>query len=215
MRAPDTYTVVDTETAGFKRPYVLQVGFCEVSDGLVDEVYSLNITPPEDVSIDKGALEVHGLSREHLVKTGAAADEFLPDLREAMLTFKDRWMMGQNFTFDTKALNYTFETAGLEPIDFDEYKFIDVGVVFKAHKLAYDYGWGNRARRGRETLNRFFRTIKNARIKGLKWNIDHCMKQLEVDAPERGNHDAGEDCRLTHLIYKAMLDKGIVEDILF
>ena len=216
MTAPTTYTVIDTETSHYHNPFVLQMGFCQVRDREVVETSSFNIVPPPDVDIKPGAIKIHGLSREVLEKIGMPHMDVLPMIRETIEFFGDNWMMGQNFKFDTKALNYTLKYAGLEELDFDKMKFIDVGVTFKAFRLMNEWNWGDRAKRPfGKSLNDYFKYISAQRTQGLKWNIDFCMEWFEIDASKRADHNAGEDCRLTHLIYDAMFQKGIIQEMLF
>ena len=215
MKAPTSYVVIDTETNDFSNAFVLQMGFCVVEDGKIIEQMSMNIVPPPGLHITPGAAKVHGLTYEILEKTGSAHEEILPDIREAIIEYGTGWMMGQNFTFDTQSLNSTFKHAGMEPIDFSEMQFIDVGVTFKAHRLRHEWDWGAKAQRGNRDLNAFYSHIKAQRTTGLKWNIDYCMNHFEVEAKKRGDHDAGEDCKLTHLIYEKMREQGIIEEILF
>lgn len=218
--APHTYTVIDTETHHFKNAFVLQFGVCQVVDDEIVGTHSLNVIPPPHIEISESAVEVHGLTREKLEKTGSAHEDILPEIRETVIQLGQQGpMMGQNFTFDTRALNSTMKHAGLKPIDFDVMEFIDVGVTFKAHRLQKEWNWGDKARRladgGTMGLHQFFRYIADQRIRGLKWNIDFCMEWFKVEADARGDHDAGEDCRLTHLIYQKMLEQGIIEEVLF
>lgn len=216
MTAPTTYTVIDTETSHFANSFVLQMGFCQVQDSKVTNMGSFNIIPPEDVVIRPGAIKVHGLTREVLVKTGVAASEILPTIRETIEFFGENWLMGQNFRFDTTALNSTFAKMGMPALDFEQMKFIDVGVTFKAFRLMTEWDWGDRAKRPfGKSLGDYFKYINAQRITGLKWNIDFCLEWFELGEAKRDAHDAGEDCRLTHLIYDAMLKKGIIQEMLF
>lgn len=218
MEIPDSYVVMDTETHHYDDPFVLQAGFCLVENGEVSAVENINIIPPDDVVITEKATSIHGLTKESLEKDGSDRMEILPEIRAMLEGFGESWLMGQNFTFDTDAFNCTFKKVGLEPIDFSAFHVIDVGVTYKAYRLMTEWGWGDRARfRGSNgsDMHKFFRFIRSQRIRGLRWSIDYCMEHFEVDAPKRGDHNAGEDCRLTHLIYQKMLDKGIVQEVLF
>lgn len=215
MKAPDTYLVLDTETQHFNNPYALQIGFCQVDKGKVVGREAFNIKPPRSLEISQSAIEVHGLTREHLEKTGSDPKAVLPIVRELILDYKDGWLMGQNLGFDVKAINNTLKAEGLKPIDFNQINIMDVGVVFKAHRLKYEWNWGARAVRNGISIADYFRYIQDQRIRGLKWNLDYCMKRFKIDAPARGAHDAGEDCHLTHLVYAKMLEMGIVEEMLY
>ena len=216
--APRSYVVIDTETNHYDKPFVLQMGFCQVEDGEIVTTESFDIMPPDDVFITDGAAKVHGLTKESLAKTGSAPEDIFPIIHETLNHFASGCMMGQNFVFDTGALNNTFRRLGLEEIDFEAIPFIDVGVTFKAWRMMNEPEFGYNADAARTegmTLHEYFKWVRARRIRGLKWNIDYCMKAFGVDAPARGAHDAGEDCRLTHLIYQKMCERGIVEEVLF
>lgn len=212
---PNTYVVIDTETNHYDNPFVLQMGFCQVENGEVKCKESFNVIPPCDVFITPEAQAVHGLSRQMLEKTGSVATDIIPVIHETLVHFSQGWMMGQNFTFDTKALNLTFQRVGLEPIDFTKIQFIDVGVIFKAYRMIHEWHRSDMYRSKDVSLHAFFDRVRGQRVKGLKWNIDFCMEWFSVDAPKRGDHDAAEDCWLTHLIYQKMVEQGIVKEVLF
>ena len=218
MLAPKSYVVIDTETNHFKDPFVLQMGFCQVEEGKVVTTESFDVTPPSNIHITDSAAEVHGLTKESLAKSGSRPEDIFPTIHSTLKHFADGWLMGQNFVFDTGALNHTFQLYGLDEIDFESIRFLDVGVIFKAWRMMTEPGFGysrSAARSPDQPLHDYFKWVRARRIRGLKWNIDFCMKHFEVEAEARGNHDAGEDCLLTHLIYQKMVERGIVEEVLF
>lgn len=215
---PSTYVVIDTETNDFNNPFVLQLGYCRVENSEVIATESINIRPPAGVVISDGAANIHGLTLEVLEKSGSDPVESMTMLREHLVELNDKgtWFIGQNYTFDTAAINSTLRTLNLEPIKFDSFNIIDVGVVFKAHRLMKEWRWGARAQRRKDVpLMDFFDYIRAQRIRGLKWGIDFCMEFFAIKAPARGAHDAGEDCWLTHMIFQEMVKRGIVAEVLY
>lgn len=215
MNVPNTYLVFDTETQHFENAYTLQIGFCQVEDGQVKACDSLNVIPPKDLEISQSAIDVHGLTREHLEKTGADPKAILPYVRDLIMSYETGWLMGQNLGFDQRAINNTLIAEGYDPIDFTPFNIMDVGGVFKAYRLKTEWGWGARAVRKDISIADYFKFIMSQRIRGLKWNLDLCMEVFEVEADKRGDHDAGEDCRLTHLVYQKMVERGIVKEMLY
>lgn len=208
-----SYMVIDTETTGLHSPFVLQMGFCDVKNWDIQDNYSIDIMLPEHLEITPIAFKTHGLTRESLRKTGIPREIAIPEIHETLRGLSNTILLGQSVMFDMNALNWTFRLGGLIPLDFESYRYLDSGIIFKAYRMMKEFGYGNKAKRNGRPIRQYLKTIRSTPVKDLKWNIDFCLEYLNVPVPPREAHNAGEDCCLTHLIFKAMWDKGIVEEM--
>lgn len=218
-KLPDSYLVLDIETTGFSwksGDVVVQLGYAAVRDRQVVDSGGFYLDPGER-EMSAGAAEVTGLETDFLRSVGlkreAAYQQLLPLLQ---LYRSGRCMfVGHNFQkFDGPFLDHEFSEAGID-FQFVPGEVIDTGMFFKAASL-------NTLPAVDETLSDFFYRIAETRSR-VKWNLAYAIQHFEVD--KRADidlskaHDAGVDCRLTHLLLEELrklgdepLDKYEAED---
>lgn len=205
MEIPRTYTVVDTETTGLTDPFVVQFGSCVVRDNEVVIAGAINIRRPADIVMTSGAFNIHKLTDEHLNQTGLLVQEAMHTVRD-MLS-QSTVLMGHNVLFDLGAINGTMRYAGVELIDFRKHVIIDTGILVKAHRMGI-------ARKESESTFEFLNRVRNIPAKGMKWNLNLALEMFKVANDRTDRHNAGDDCKMTHLLFQALIRELIVEGVL-
>lgn len=206
---PDSYLVLDVETTGFnwhRGDVVVQLGFAAVRDRELVDSGGFYLDPGKR-EMSAGAAEVTGLETDFLRAVGMQREEAYRYLLPMLQLYRDGNCMfvGHNFQkFDGPFLNYEFEKAGIE-FQFDPREVVDTGMFFKATQLSTVPARD-------ETLSAFFTRVADTRSR-VKWNLAHAIKHFKVDKIHDINlddaHDAGVDCRLTHLLLEELRKLGV------
>lgn len=210
---PSTYLVFDTETNGFvpdDKLFVLQYGYLYVKDGAEAGHGATTLRMPPDEVLDEGAVNVHGLTREVLATQGVdpeTATKAMHRLMESVMS-EGGYFVGHNIQYDIKAVSRMFKRYKLPLIDIPGYgRMMDTGLIYKANKCDC------RRYKG-EDLWKYYSRVGGLRIKGLKWNLDAALEEFKLSMEKRGNHDAGEDCRLTNVLLQHMMKQAWAEKLL-
>jgi DNA polymerase III epsilon subunit-like protein len=206
---PDSYLVFDLETSGFnhtprrgqKPDVIVQLGVAVVQDREMTENMAVYIKRPPGTMSD-GAREVTGITDELLAEKGVEPEEIYPKLITLFQLYRDSkcMYMGHNMVgFDAPFLAADFERHG-HAFKIAPNEYMDTGMLFKAAQLRQSPGQ-------REDLHRFFCRIKDTRSRA-KWNLTLATQMLGVDKKHGldmgAAHDAGFDCRATHLLFEEM-----------
>ncbi len=196
------YMVMDLETSGFSTDScIVQVGWCSVRGGEKNSG-QLCLKMPDWAQMSAEAEKVHGLSRDYLERHGRDPAEVLPVFREMLVNSNK--LVGHNIiNFDLPRLNEAFKRYDI-PAYEDYEKVCDTGMVYKAYRL-------KRKRRHNQTHYAFYRSIGSVRAR-IKWNLDACCAEFGVELT-RDQHDAGEDCLMTAMLYEKLLATNILEEV--
>jgi len=204
---PEDYLVLDLETNCPipARAYILQLGLLVVRDGAVAEELSFLFALPDDVPLDPGAVNVHGITREMSKESGGCFDAVIPSLASSISRF-GLPVIGHNVLgFDLPTLNARLTERGLSGLPTDN--VYDTGAIAKASLLMQHRLPG-------QSIEQFQRRVLARRVKGLKWNLDRCLGDAQLTKEARGNHDALEDCKLTSLLFEYQKRRGIADRVL-
>jgi DNA polymerase III epsilon subunit-like protein len=208
---PDNYLVFDTETSGFgSDDWVLQYGYYQrMEDGnAVSGEITLNV--PESVSVSSEAEAVHGITRAVMQERGIDPEVGTKAIRDLLQAAMDSKMclVAHNMQFDVRLIGQMFTKFNLPSLCIHLYdKILDTGLLYKAKKA------GVRRRPG-EKIWDFYTRVGSLRIKGLKWGIDVLIDEFKLGLEKRGNHDAGEDCRITGQLVEYYRKQTWVDDVL-
>lgn len=206
---PNSYLVVDLETSGFNYnpkngstpSRIVQIGYAAVRDREIVANDAFLLKRPPGTMFGE-ALEVTGITDEMLATAGREPTDVIPlviglfDLyRESKCMF-----MGHNFvSFDSHFIYHDFRRDGYE-YDFDPNAILDTGVIFKAAQLGLRPS-------PLETLQKFQHRIRYDRSR-VKWRIPVAVEMLGIaekhDINLEDAHDAGFDCKVTHLIFEEL-----------
>lgn len=205
-----SYMVLDTETTGLpdtdkKRnqswsrvwPVSIAAMLIDEEGAPVDE-WSCVCSLPEGVVCDPGAERIHGITSERIEADGVTHSSAL----ERLIDFSSRslYVVGHNlWAFDRMVLRH-YCAAWHRPIH-------DSKLVWNAwtHGLRIthlDNGFG-------------YGVLAGTDFKALS-SLDHVAQTLGVDHQRKpgANHDALDDCRITHLVWEEMIERGIVSAVL-
>lgn len=211
-KLPTSYLVVDTETLGV-RPLVdrmIQIGFCLVKDGRIDNSLwtgdYMSLTMKLDKECFTGAEEavkVHGLSYEHCQEHGMEPKAVMEAACDILTYARNNNLMvvGHNFyRFDKGFIETEMGRYGL-PCKFVEGEILDTAMLVKGMQI-------NIMPDTNESNYAFWSRVSNMRCKGIYFNLDrYCMQRFDLvkyGATKDSAHDAGYDCYLTHLVMTEM-----------
>jgi len=187
--------------------HAVQLGWCLVDKLKLVTNETVEIMLPPGASLSEGAVDVHGLTREHLQEEGAPPEVVFQEFGRHLkaLLGKGVTLVGHNLLrFDTNVLDLSFKRYGIDLRLFCMSPIIDTGLIFKARN--------NRLKRTKtENIWEFGKRIAGLRVHG-KWNLDFCLQHFGIEYT-RLLHDSGEDCSLTRMLLQAMLDNNWLEDI--
>lgn len=108
----DKLVFFDTETTGFKPPYIISIAYVAYERGRRTQAQYLVCNP--EWPIAPGASKVNGFTREN-TQDKPAFPRIWQDMREA---FEDAIWIGHNVPFDCKALGTTLDRYDLEMPDY-------------------------------------------------------------------------------------------------
>lgn len=101
----------DTETCGFKKPAICQIGYLLISDGKIKESREVLLKIPNGIAMEAGAQNIHGISEQDCMWRGEDPIHELSILHNLMTqTFECGGIcIGHNVSFDVRAFNFTME----------------------------------------------------------------------------------------------------------
>ncbi len=79
----------------------------------------------------------------------------------------------------------------------DARDFVDTAALFKGWKL------GMRQSQ-RENAGAYAERVLSIPVRGLKYSIPACVRELAINVDSLNRHDAANDAYLTHLIFQAL-----------
>jgi len=205
MLYPRHYIAWDLETSGLDpaSAKILEIGAVRFEDGKVVEQKSwlLNhhIPIPEVITkittITKAQLDAEGTD------PGEAVNEFL--------SWFDRYgwinLTHNGFRFDIPFLVEAVSHDGLHNIgqvmEIKEKLYrngVDTAALYKGKVLEIEREWN-------ENFAQYAARVLETKAFGVKYNIAHCCKQLDIDATQVKMHRALGDTMLTNEIYKKLV----------
>ena len=190
-----SYLVFDFETTGLDpgKDRIIQVGVCEVQDGVV--VLTNGWLVKQDVHISAEARAVHGITPEDLQTRGIPPRESLTRLLD--LLNHAPVCVGHNIhKFDVPFLLAEAKRLGLEPPRVDD--FVDTAALFKGWRIGV-------RKRPNETPRAYAEQVLSTKAYGVKYSIPACLNELRIDKKLGKAHDAAGDAYLTHLIYDKLM----------
>lgn len=196
-----SYLVFDFETSGLDRntDRIIQVGLHAVrpQEPAIRESWLVN----QDCRIDPEAALRHKLTIDRLRSHGIPPEESLRRLLDRLGGAKV--CIGHNIhRFDVPFLLAECRRFNVTPPETRDY--IDTAAHYKGWKL-------NMKQLAGETQKAFADRVLELRVKGLKYAIPECVRDLKIKAEGGALHDAAHDTYLTYLIFEALRGKGIVE----
>lgn len=204
---PSPYLVVDIETSGLnwsrkvKPDVVVQIGFAAVRDRQIVRNDAFYVKRPPG-TMSKEASDVTGITDDILGREGIEPADIYPRFARLLELYRSSscMFMGHNITgFDAPFLSADFERQQI-PFRFQPGEYVDTGMLFKAVQLRTVPG-------PREDLHRFFMRIKNTRSR-VRWKLTLAIERLKLHTTHGIDlsraHDAGFDCRMTHLLFEEM-----------
>ncbi len=190
----DSYLAFDFETTGFDpcTDRVIQVGLCLVVVGQVTRQDGWLVN--QDVRVPSEAGRVHGITTEDIRARGIPAQESLTKLLDAMRQAPA--CIGHNIhRFDIPFM--LAECRRLGSVAPDTRDFVDTAALFKGWKL------GMRQNHG-ESTSAYADRVLSIPVRGLKYSLPVCVRELGIKAQVSRLHDASGDAFLTHLIFQAL-----------
>lgn len=97
--------------------------------------------------------------------------------------------------FDVILLEEECRRLGFKAPDATD--FIDTAVIFKGRKLGM-------RKSPSETNCEYAERVLSVRVKGLRYSLETCVRELGVDVGDGPAHDAAQDAYLTHLAFQAL-----------
>jgi len=210
----EDYVVLDFETSGLSptRNRVLQVGLLRVRDGVVTGAptsFLVNPMFPVAYDVPEHITEITGISSEAVSRDGVSTVSALSRLFE--FVGDDVVWAHNGILFDRLFLNAECYRNN-KPI-FDERRWLDSAALFKAWRLGvlrqlYEH----------DLFFTFAVDVLGRRVKGLKYNLQHCCRTLNISEPDGIGfcakapdeylgiqwHDAAVDVLATHWIVQRM-----------
>lgn len=206
---PDSYLVLDLETSGFnynpkngsKPDVIAQIGYAAVQQRqIVANDAHLFKRPPGTMHGE--ALKVTGITDEMLQAHGREPEEIIPKVLTLVDLYRDSGCMfvGHNFaSFDAHFMHHDFKRHGFD-CSFALEECIDTGVLFKAAQM------GVRPTPF-ESLAKFQTRVRNSRSR-VKWRLEIAVDILDLAKTHQldmtAAHDAGFDCKITHLVFEEL-----------
>ena len=203
---PNDYLVLDLETSGFKRKsdtpdVIVQVGYAVVCHREITHNTAHYLRRPMGTMYGE-AMRVNGITDEMLQKLGEPPVETYQRLLPLLKLYHESKAMfiGHNLlSFDIPFLSFEFKKYNVD-FTFSPDEVIDTGCIIKAMKMDLLPGPS-------EGLGKFLRRIRNAR-NSHKWSLTHAVDIFELERlyglDMTRAHDAGFDCRLTHLVLESL-----------
>lgn len=180
--------------------------------------------PPEVTAINRITAGMIDPNEHGLEKVGGELCEWIETVRADMVQEQDRrgivhreevWV-GQNIVaFDLPLIAQEFDRAQVPgPFDMHHQTYVihDTKLIWNA--------WTLGMRRGEnEHPMHFYGRVAAQRVRGkssLGWLVQTLLgaKGKEEAAREGGLHRATGDCVVTHLVYEAMRERGIIEEVM-
>lgn len=204
MLWPKTYIAWDLETTGLspEKDKILEIGMMLVRDGIVVE--SKNWMLNHGIKVPANITQITGITQEMVdagVNPKSAIDEFIgmfDAVGYANLTHN-------GFRFDIPFLltalvrDSTFDYVEQGELKKLLYKNgMDSAVLYKARSL-------NLTQKEGESFPWFAKRVMDIKAFGVKYNVAHCCKDLQVDTEGATFHRALGDVDLTHKIFQKII----------
>lgn len=192
-----SFTMVDTETTGLDllRDKIVEYGCVRVRDGKMTE--ELRLLVKQDIKIPPEATAIHGITNEMVEKDGIAPK----DACEQVLRFLgDDYVGGiNNIPYDLPLIEVECNRFAIPRPNVE--KWFDIGMLHKGIHMGQKWN-------GQELFYRYALRIREVRVKGLKYNLDHLVKTYEVEnLRDDSFHGAVKDVRMCINVFKAMQAK--------
>ena len=194
MRAIDSYLVFDFETTGLdpETDRIIQVGLCEVTRSEVARRAGWLVN--QSVDIPAGATAVHGIRTADIRSRGQTPKHSLRVLLKALDSAPH--CMGHNIhRFDVAFLRAECNRIGYTMPNVGDY--VDTAALYKGWKLG-------QPKRSGQTHRNYANGVLSIRVRGLKYSLETCTRDLGIKLNPSTLHDASADAYATHLVYKAL-----------
>lgn len=195
MDWPSSYLVFDFETTGLspESDHIIQVGLCEVLDGRLARQSGWLVN--QDVEVPAKVTKIHGITTADIRARGEPPEKSLRVLLTQLNAAPA--CVGHNIhRFDVLFLLNECRRLGMEPPGCRQY--IDTAALFKGCKLGLPKEPG-------ETHQDYANRVLSIRVRGLRYSVQACLRQLGIHLSSAGLHDAAYDSQATHLIFQALL----------
>lgn len=205
IKYPDSYAVWDLETTGFDfvKNRITEIGIAIVDKGEIVEqkswLLNYNIPIPDHI------VEITGITKELIDAEGQdpykCFEEFFEMLHGKTHVTHNGMKFDIPFIVEQAAQIKNEDNNYRETLSKTLYRnAIDTAVVVKAGKL-------NMVREWNETFNGFASRVMGVFAKGVKYSIDACCEEMEIDKSQVSQHRAGGDVVLTNEIYKNLMKR--------
>ena len=214
MNPYPNYIVFDTETTAlpkngdFTGVHIVQASALVIINNEIFTNYNAHINiNPQTQPMDPEAEKIHGLSPRKLQEIGRDGAEVVNELFSLFLTmYPSIPLVGQNILgFDipvlqSQAFHYRKKPWAGRAIVNREGPILDTKLIWQLRpQKPTPYDPSNLAA-----------TTRVARY-ARKSSLDHIATALAVPGRKSGEHDGLEDCYLTHKVFQAMQNQGIVD----
>ncbi len=197
---PDSYTVFDLETTGLNpiKDDIIQIGILEVEYGcLFDDAYSYIVNPnfPKPYTVPDKITELTGITSAMVTMDGIGPAFIIPLIAERL---RYTSIISHNgIRFDKPFLEVACRKYNtLAPRDD---LWLDTAAIYKARQMD-----SMSLLDDCETFFEFGKNILDRRVRGLKYNLAHCCKDLGIDVSGVRMHQADSDCLATYRLFEAL-----------
>ena len=196
---PENYVVFDLETTGFSptQNHIIQIGIVEVEERDAsggENSFLMNPNYPYSFRVPEQITELTGITSREVSEQGLDPAILIP-------TISDILCHTPNVTHNGIKFDRAFFNSACRQYDcmmpWNGY-WLDTAVIYKATKLDAIPMMGIY-----ETMVEFAKTISRP-VRGLKYNLPHCCRDLGVDIADLTLHQAASDCIATHRLFEQL-----------
>jgi len=231
---PTDYLCLDLETTGFTFSYqsqmnkdqyigdlVVEVGTCDVSNHRADwfDADVLNWCGEHGIQ-DPWLVDKFDMCSHSMAKSGKTYHMNLPRMRQEGVDpieslEKLRSKLAASIRDGTPIVGFNILSFDRRVIDDVFVEWLDCG-LYIPDELIFDVGLLEKASQLKispsthESSVSFFQRVNAVRAKGVRWNLDACVKKYALaslyDLSPAETHSAGVDAMVSHLLLKEMLE---------